>query len=150
MITIRQVMNKRVAAVRPETTVAETIEFLTQNHVGGAPVVNSEGELIGMVSELLLIDVVFDARVRDAPVSKYMTAEVHAVTADEPLARAAQLFALYAFRRLPVVEDRTLVGIVTRRDLMNYALQTNQVLADPLVELVPSIVPTMASDFVLS
>jgi CBS domain-containing protein len=139
VITIRQVMNKRVAAVRPETTVAETIEFLTQNHVGGAPVVSDEGELVGMISELVLIDVVFDSAVQHAPVSKYMTAEVHAVNADDPLSRAAQLFALYAFRRLPVVEDGKLIGILTRRDLLNYALRTSQVLADPLVELIPSL-----------
>lgn len=134
-------MNKRVAAVRPEMTVAETIEFLTQNHIGGAPVVSDQGELVGMISELVLIDVVFDAAVKDAPVSKYMTEEVHVVRADEPLSRAAQLFALYAFRRLPVVEDGKLVGILTRRDLMNYALRTSQVLADPLVELIPSLAP---------
>jgi CBS domain-containing protein len=132
-------MNPKVTAVTPEATVAETIEFLSRHHVGGAPVVNDHGELIGMVSELALIDVVFDASVSVAPISKYMTAELQVVYPDESLTRAAQLFALYAFRRLPVVENGKLVGIITRRDLMNYSIRTNQVLADPLIELVPSL-----------
>jgi CBS domain-containing protein len=139
VITIRQVMNRKVAAVKPNMTVRETIGFLTDNHIGGAPVVDDKGELIGMVSELALIDVVFDERVKDAPISRFMTAELQIVYPDEPIARAAQLFALYAFRRLPVVEARTLVGVITRRDLMNYALRTGQILADPLVEMIPSL-----------
>ena len=80
-----------------------------------------------MISELALIDVVFDPQVKDAPVSDYMNPEVHLVHPDDPLSRAAQLFALYSFRRLPVVENGKLVGIVTRRDLMNFALRHEHV-----------------------
>lgn len=139
MITVRQVMNANVVAIRPDTTVRAAVEFLTEHHIGGAPVVNERGELLGMVSELALIDVCFDEAVQHAPVSKFMTAEMQVVYPDHSVSRAAQLFALYAFRRLPVIECGKLVGILTRRDLMNYALKTNQVLADPLVELIPSL-----------
>jgi CBS domain-containing protein len=139
MITIRRVMNKNVVAVRPQTTVAEAVQFLIHHHIGGLPVVSDEGKLVGMISELALIDIVFEEAVRDAPVSQYMTAEPHVVHPDESLMRAAQLFALYSFRRLPVVEDGNLIGIITRRDLMNYSLQTSHVLGDPLVALIPSL-----------
>ena len=132
-------MNPKVVAVRPDMTVADTIEFLTENHVGGAPVVNGLGELVGLISEIELIDVVFDEAVRNAPVSKFMTEAVQVVCPDEPLTRAAQLFALFSFRRLPVIERGKLIGIITRRDLMNYTLRSNQVLVDPLVELIPSL-----------
>jgi CBS domain-containing protein len=139
VITIREVMNRKVVAVGPGWTVEETIEFLTQHHIGGSPVVNAEGQLVGMISELALIDVVFDHTLKYAPISKYMNTELHVVRPDESLARAAQLFALYAFRRLPIVENGKLVGIITRRDLMNYSLRTNHALQDPLVALIPSL-----------
>jgi CBS domain-containing protein len=132
-------MNQRIAAVRPEMTVAETIDFLTQHHIGGAPVVDAEGKLVGMISELVLIDVVFDEAIQYSPISKFMTVEVQVVHPNDPLSRAAQLFALYAFRRLPVVEDGKLIGILTRRDLMNHSLRTGKTLADPLIELIPSL-----------
>ena len=139
MAVIRDIMTKNVFAVRPETTLAEAVSVLTDHHVGGAPVISESGELLGVISELALLDVVFEEDARRAPVSLYMEEQVESVTPDEPLTRAAQLFALYAFRRLPVVEGGKLVGIVSRRDLMNHALRTNELLTEPLVELIPTL-----------
>jgi CBS domain-containing protein len=142
VITIAQAMNKTVVAIRSDATLTEAVAFLTRHHIGGAPVVGDKGELVGVISESALIDVVFDPAVRDVPVSEYMTAEVQSVNPNAPLSLAAKLFALYRFRRLPVVEDGKLVGILTRRDLMNYAIQMGQSLTDPLIELIPSLAPT--------
>lgn len=141
MRVVRDIMNKRVVGIRPDVTLAEAIHILTQQHIGGAPVVTAEGAVVGVISELAMIDVVFDSDAKNALVKEYMTAQVHTVHPDDPLSRPAQLFALYSFRRLPVVEDGKLVGIVTRRDLMNYALRSNEVLTDPLIELIPSLAP---------
>jgi CBS domain-containing protein len=132
-------MSTSIKAIRPEATVAEAINFLTQNHTGGAPVVNDKGELVGMISELSLIDVVFDPAVKDAPITDYMAKDVVSVSPTDALTRAAQLFTLYAFRRLPVVENGKLVGVFTRRDLMNHALHTNGLLTDPLFEIFPAL-----------
>ncbi|HEX2474369.1 MAG TPA: CBS domain-containing protein [Lacipirellulaceae bacterium] len=141
MGTVRDIMNTRVVGIRPDATLAQAVAILTQQHIGGAPVVTAEGAVVGVISELALIDVVFDSDAKDSPVSEYMTPEVHTVHPDDPLSRPAQLFALYSFRRLPVVQDGKLVGIVTRRDLMNYALRANELLTDPLIELIPSLAP---------
>jgi CBS domain-containing protein len=134
-------MNPRVVGIPPQATLAEAVKILTDLHIGGAPVVEADGTVVGIISELALIDVVFDPAARDALVSDHMTPEVHVVDPDDPLSRPAQLFALYSFRRLPVVEDGKLVGIITRRDLMNYALRTGERLTDPLIELIPSLAP---------
>jgi tRNA nucleotidyltransferase (CCA-adding enzyme) len=141
MTLIRDIMNSPVVSIRPETTLEQAIFCLTEHHIGGAPVVANDGAIVGMVSELALIDVVFDAFARFAPVSRYMNQEVHVVYPDDSISRAAQLFALYSFRRLPVAEHGKLVGIVTRRDLMNHALRSCEVLTEPLVELIPALAP---------
>lgn len=146
MFTIGQVMNRQVRSLEPTTTVADAIRFLTKNHTGGVPVTSSDGALVGMVSELALIDVVFDEAVQHVPISSYMTAELHSVRPDEPLSRAAQLFTLYAFRRLPVVDNGKLVGILTRRDLMNHALHSRCTLSDPLLEIFPALVSAKPMD----
>jgi CBS domain-containing protein len=134
-------MIDQFVAVPHDASVAEAIEIFNQHHIGGAPVATTDGRVVGMLSELALIDVVFDPAVKEAPVARYMTPQVQAVHPDDRLSRAAQLFALYSFRRLPVVEDGKLVGVISRRDLMNYALRTNELLADPLPELIPALAP---------
>lgn len=139
MTQIRDIMTKNLVTVRPETTLADAVRVLTEHHIGGAPVVSADGALVGVISELALIDVVFEPDVKNAVVSNYMADDVQSVGPDESLSRAAQLFALYSFRRLPVVENGKLVGIISRRDLMNHALRTNELLTEPLVELVPAL-----------
>ena len=134
-------MNPRVVGIDPNATLAEAVRILTELHIGGAPVVAADGSVVGIISELALIDVVFDPNARSALIREHMTPEVHVIHPDDPLSRPAQLFALYSFRRLPVVDDGKLVGMVTRRDLMNYALRTGELLTDPLIELIPSLAP---------
>jgi len=138
---VRDVMNPRVVGIDPNATLAEAVRILTELHIGGAPVVAADGSVVGIISELALIDVVFDPNARNALIREHMTPEVHVIHPDDPLSRPAQLFALYSFRRLPVVDDGKLVGMVTRRDLMNYALRTGELLTDPLIELIPSLAP---------
>jgi len=83
----------------------------------------------------------FDPTTRKAPVAEYMDPEVHAIHPDDSLTCAAQLFALYSFGRLPVVEEGKPVGLITRRDLLNFAMQTGALLTDPLCELNSALAP---------
>jgi CBS domain-containing protein len=136
---IREIMSECIVTVRVDATLGNAVEIFTKNHVGGAPVISADGAIVGMISELQLLDVVFDEAARDALVSDYMTRDVVVVGPDEPLSQAAKLFALYSFRRLPVVERDRLVGMVTRRDLMQYSLKSGELLTDPLFALVPEI-----------
>jgi CBS domain-containing protein len=141
VITIRQVMNSHVTSLSAEAAVEQAVEILTQTHISSLPVVGSAGQLVGMISEMALFDVVFDESIKSQSISNYMTADAQTVHPDEPLTRAAQLFALYTFRLLPVVENGKLIGTITRRDLMTFSLRTNQVLADPLITLIPALAP---------
>jgi tRNA nucleotidyltransferase (CCA-adding enzyme) len=134
-------MNTQVVAIERDANVGEAVAVLTEHHIGGAPVVDEHRKVLGMVSELVLIDFIFDPSMRHAPVTSYMSPNVHTVKPTDSLAKAAQLFALYSFRQLPVVDNDRLVGILTRRDLMNYALQTGQSIADPLAEILPALTP---------
>lgn len=139
MTCVADIMNPRVISVDPNTTLAAAVDLFTEKHVGGAPVVDGRGRVVGMISEIQLLDVVFDREARDIPVSQYMETAIQAIEPMDSLARVAQLFALHAFRRLPVIDGGTLVGIITRRDLMNHALRTGEQLTEPLVEYFPEL-----------
>jgi tRNA nucleotidyltransferase (CCA-adding enzyme) len=139
MPVIRDVMSECAVTVRPDVTLADATRTLCENHLSGAPVVTEEGDVVGFISEPALIDVLFDEDARWLPVSRYMTLSVHVVHPDDSLAAAANAFALYNVRRLPVMENNTLVGVLTRRDLLNYWLKSQETFSDPLVELIPAL-----------
>jgi len=139
MPLIREVMNQCAVTIRPEASLSEAVRVLCDEHLSGAPVVAESGEVVGFISEPGLMDVLFDRDARRTPVSEYMSRGVYSVDPEDSIASAATLFAMYGIRRLPVIEKGRLIGVVTRRDLLQYALETSETFADPLRELIPAI-----------
>jgi CBS domain-containing protein len=139
MPVIRDIMSKIVVSVRPEATLMDAVKVLTKHHISGAPVVSAQGELVGFISEPNLMDVLFDVSVREAQVSNYMSLSVHAVDSQDSISTAATMLAMYGIRRLPVLENGRFIGVVTRRDLLAYALRNPEPLSEPLLELIPAL-----------
>jgi tRNA nucleotidyltransferase (CCA-adding enzyme) len=139
MPVIRDVMNNSVITIRSTDTLTEAVRVLCRHHLSGAPVVSADGEILGFMSESGLMDVLFDASARSAPVSDYMSRELYMVHPEDSIADAATIFALYGVRRLPVVENGNLLGVITRRDLLEHTLSGARPFNDPLAELIPAI-----------
>ena len=139
MPVIRDIMSKIVVSVRPEATLMDAVKVLTKHHISGAPVVTTQGEVVGFISEPNLMDVLFDESVRESPVSEYMSSSVHTLDSQDPISTAARMLAMYGIRRLPVLENGRFIGVVTRRDLLAYALRNPEPLTEPLLELIPAL-----------
>jgi CBS domain-containing protein len=139
MFTIRDIMSRVVISVRPEATLMDAVKKLTKHHVSGVPVVTREGEVVGFISEPNLMDVLFDAEVRNLPVSELMTRDVHVVNANDPIFVAAKMLAMYEIRRVPVVENGRFIGVLTRRDLLAHALRNPEPLSEPLLDGIPAL-----------
>lgn len=139
MPVVRDIMSQRVVTIRPDATLSQAVKTLVEHDINGAPVVLDDGAMVGIISQLALMDVLFDHAMRDVPVSECMTREVHSTGPDDSLSHVAHMFILYGIRRLPVVEDGALVGIVSCSDLLRYAMQCAEPLSEPLVELIPPL-----------
>lgn len=139
MPQIRDIMSRMVVSVRPEATLTDAVRVLTKHHLSGAPVVSAAGELVGFISEPNLMDVLFDEESRRRPVADLMSTEVQLVHLDDSVSAAATMFAMFGFRRLPVVDQGRLVGVVTRRDLLSHALTNPATYNEPITELIPSL-----------
>jgi CBS domain-containing protein len=124
MYQVKDVMKPRVISIRPETTIEEAIQTLLTNDVSGVPVIDSNGELRGIISEFQLLEVVYDPQLKSAPVSEFMTQDVLTVEETALLATVANLFIVHRIRRVPVMRNGRVVGIVSRRDLLRYIVQT--------------------------
>lgn len=118
MITAREIMTENVVTISPDATLEDAIELLLTEEISGLPVTDSEGHLVGIVTEFALLAIVYDRKIRQEPVSKHMTTELLTIDADEQISRIADMCIVHRVRRVPVMENGRIVGLVARRDVL--------------------------------
>lgn len=123
-----------VVTVTPRQTIASVVEVLTQNRVGAAPVVNEEGQLIGIISERDIIRGTSEHAdaVLTLPAEDLMTRAVLTCSSEDELVEIMQVMTLQRIRHLPVVQNGALQGIVTIGDVVKQRLEEVQSEAEEL------------------
>jgi CBS domain-containing protein/acyl dehydratase len=119
-IAVREVMQSPVETVAPDVSARDAAVRLRENEIGSL-VVCSNGEPVGIVTEADVTALVSDGRdPAETAVEEYMGRPLVTSGADDPIETAARTMREHNIRRLPVVDDGTVVGIVTTTDLSNY------------------------------
>lgn len=128
-LTAGAVMTKDLVTVTPDTEFKDIAALLTSARVSAVPVVDAAGGLAGVVSEadLLPREEAVDGRIRDRGRRRkagamrardLMTSPVRTVDAGEALPEVARQLAAHHLRRLFVLRDGKLAGVIARRDLV--------------------------------
>jgi len=118
---VRDYMAGRLVTFKRDMDVLDALQELVQNRIAGAPVVDDQGELVGMLSELDCLKIALNAGYygdSGGPVSDYMTPDVETVDAEMNIIDLAQKFLQYGYRRFPVLRNNRLVGQISRRDVL--------------------------------
>ena len=123
MLTAQEVMKRNVVSVSCHATVEETIRVLRQLDISGAPVVDEDDVVVGIISDFALLGIVYEPGLRTAKVAELMTRDVLTVAEQTPLNAIADLFIRHRIRRVPVVRGGRLVGVVSRPDLLKHVLE---------------------------
>lgn len=144
MLTVKDIMTKDVVTVTKETTVMELAGIFAQRHISSLPVLDQNGDLIGMVTETDLVEQdknlhiptvisIFDwviylesdkkfekelKKMTGRTVGDIYTSEFVTVTPDSTVSDVADLLSSRKITALPVVEGKKLVGIISRIDLI--------------------------------
>jgi CBS-domain-containing membrane protein len=147
MITAADLMTKSVLSVTPETSIADVANVILKHRFSALPVVDEANHLVGIVSEG---DLVRCARAKRAPhrswwlallksskaqphhylgevgrtVADVMSRDVLLASHDETLPHLISLLARSRIKRLPIVADGKLIGIVSRVDVLRYLAET--------------------------
>ncbi|NPV90983.1 MAG: CBS domain-containing protein [Firmicutes bacterium] len=148
----KDIMTREVITVSPDTPVTEVAEVLLENRISGLPVVNAEGELMGVVSEADLLYKEKDVKgprtlsilgaiiylerpqrlenelkkIAGAKVRDVMTKEVVTVHEDTPIHEIANVMIDRGINRVPVMRHKNLVGIITRADIVRSLLSDHK------------------------
>lgn len=136
-----QIMTRDVVTIGPEASIVDAATIMLTHHVSGLPVIDHDGELIGVISEgdflrrveigterkrarwlkLLLgpgqtaADFVHE---HGRKVGEIMTRHPYTVRADATVADIVRAMEKYQIKRLPVMQDGRMIGIVTRKNLL--------------------------------
>lgn len=125
-LRINEVMTKIVSQATPETKMRELLEIFRQKRISGAPVVDEQGHLVGVVSIQDLITALVESDL-DAPVAKYMSSSVLTIKGTAPVVEALQQFVTTKVGRLPVVDDSgMMIGMLTKGDITRGLLRALQ------------------------
>ena len=120
-LTAADVMNRDVVTFRQDSSLKEAFKIIATRNFSGAPVVNDDDELIGVVTEKDLLASVSLASSTPGQYGQKIPyiQNVVAVTADMSIEELRGFFVEFGFKRFPVVdENRKVIGVVSRRDLV--------------------------------
>jgi CBS domain-containing protein len=81
-------------------------------------VADEKGHLIGVITEFALLGVVYDQKIKNQTVGQHMTRELITVDISDPVSRIADLCIVHRVRRVPVMKNGRLVGVIARRDVL--------------------------------
>ena len=118
---VKDYMARTLVTFKPDTPVLDAVHILVKNRIAGAPVVDDEGNLVGMLSELDCIRVALQAGYHGdygGPVRDYMSEGVKTVNMEMSIVDLAQVFIDNRYRRFPVTDNNRLVGQISRRDVL--------------------------------
>jgi CBS-domain-containing membrane protein len=95
---------------------------MVKHRISGLPVLDEQGHPVGIVSEFDLLELICEGKPDQDTVRHYMSPQLFGVAEEDSWVKVADEFRDKHVRRLPVLRDGALVGIVTRHDLM-YAIR---------------------------
>ena len=143
---VGEIMTKNPATVPDSATLLKTAKILHKNGISGAPVVNEDGDLVGVVSEKDVFKALYPSHAefydspgvwldleileektvdaRDKPVQDFMTKNVITVNSSASLMQVGSMMMVRGIHRIVVVtHDNRIEGIVTRRDIYQNILK---------------------------
>lgn len=126
MYTVKSIMSTDVVTVRQDSPLVDAMRLLADHNVTGLPVVDGGGELVGIVSEKDMMGVLYDDRLHKKTVADVMTRDFVAFDADEEVVRVCEAMVRSTFRRVPILSEGKLVGIVSRRDIIRFTLKLRE------------------------
>jgi CBS domain-containing protein len=118
---VRDYMSSDPVTISPEMEIHSAIKVLLDHKLSGIPVLDANGDLVGILSKKDCLKIAFSASYhqdRAGKVADCMSQPVDTVEEDADIVEVAELFVKNPYHRYPVIRAGRLVGIVSRHDIL--------------------------------
>jgi CBS domain-containing protein len=119
--TVGDYMVTDLVTVTPDTDIHHAIRMLLERQLSGLPVVDEAGEPVGFLSSKDCLKIAFGAAYHQdggGRVSAFMSHRVHTIPSNMDIVEAADILLKTGYRRLPVVAEGRLVGVISRYEVL--------------------------------
>lgn len=122
-VLVKDHMSTNLIVFRPEDSIDHVLDMFTQRKISGAPVVNGDGQLVGIISEVDCLKEIIKGKYSNTPkfpgkVAEHMTEDVITLSPEMSIFDAAQKFLELKIRRFPVLKDGRLIGQISLSDII--------------------------------
>jgi CBS domain-containing protein len=118
MFKVKEIMKTKVMTVKRKTGIYEAINTLVNNNITGLPVVNDDMTVAGIISEKDVLRLLYDMEDKPGNVEDFMTKEVVCFDQEESLIDITEHLINNDFRRVHILKEGKLVGILSRKDVI--------------------------------
>ncbi|EAX47964.1 sigma54 specific transcriptional regulator, Fis family [Thermosinus carboxydivorans Nor1] len=137
---VRDLMSTRVVTVTPGMTLQQTARIFDSVGIDGAPVVDANGKLIGLVTKSHLIKALAADNFYNLRVGDVMTPDVFTLQENTTIQELQQNNRIFRYGRFPVVDgENRPIGFITRTDLVKYLSERSLFLADEMQAVLNSV-----------
>lgn len=121
-LKVKDIMTDELAVISPDATVIEAAQLMQKHDVGAVPVCEGTN-IVGLVTDrdIVVRNIAHGKDPNHTPVRDVMTTEVKSISPETNISQAAEIMATQQIRRLPVIEDDRLVGMLSLGDLATKA-----------------------------
>ncbi len=119
-------MTKDVRTVEESTPIYEAMRILVERKITGVPVVSEDRRVIGMLSEKDMLNLLDNPRLDETTVKDHMTCDVVCADESDHLVDICERLMTSSFRRIPILADGKLAGVISRSDIIRFTLQARK------------------------
>lgn len=124
MFKAKDLMKTKVICARPEMPIYEAIRLLTRSNLSDLPVVNEDLEPLGILSEKDVFQLLYDTKDDfNLKVDDFMNPFIMTFDVNDNLIELCDCLHTHSFRRIPITQDKMLVGMITPGDIIETILK---------------------------
>lgn len=111
-------MKTDVITVKEGTPICEAVTLMNTNQLTGLPVVTDDNRVLGIITKKNLLSLYINPEEKTKKVSDFMTCNVTCFTVDDDLLDICESLKYGGYRRVPILSQGKLAGIINRRDII--------------------------------